>query len=59
MYHFIVRKSDNAYYCGSFTLSGFCTEWMDCSFYDSEASAKKIAEELSEHYNESFSVEKC
>jgi|HubBroStandDraft_3_1064219.scaffolds.fasta_scaffold08371_14 hypothetical protein len=59
MYYFIVRKSDNTYYCGTFTLSGFTSDWMDSSFYDDEVSAKKIADSISAHYNESFSVEKA
>ena len=59
MYYFIVRKSDNTYYCGALTLSGFCAEWMDSSFYETQDSAKQIAAGLSAHHNEAFSVEKC
>ena len=47
------------YYCGAFTLSGFTSEWMDSSFYDDEASATEVANSISKHYNESFSVEKA
>jgi hypothetical protein len=59
MQYYIVRKSNNTYYCGAFTLSGFCSEWMDCSFYDTEDSAKEVAKGLSEYHNDEMTVEKC
>ena len=59
MHYFIVRKLDSTYYCATFTLSGFCEEWMDSAFYDDEVTAQTIADGLKNHYNESFEVEKC
>lgn len=59
MYYFIVRKSNQTYYCGAFTISGFCDDWADCSFYVNEDSAKKICDGLAEHYKESFNIKTC
>jgi len=59
MYYFIVRKSDSTFYCAAFTSTGFTTEWMDSTFYNSAEAAQTVANNLSYHFNEEFEVEKC